>query len=151
MNQTVHWIDLLQWFMGPVESVIGQIGVFNHKIETEDLGMAMLKFKSGAFGTILGTTTHPMDLPARIEVHGSMGTAILENHKATTFAVKGELSPAPYVYAGPKNIAEDMIQVLTQNKPPAVSGAEGRKSIEIVIAIYRSAQSGRPVKLPLGS
>jgi len=150
MNQTVHWVDILQWLMGPVESVVGQIGIFNHKIETEDLGMAMLRFKSGAYGTLLGTTTHPVDLPARIEVHGAKGAAMLENHKAVMFTIKGEPpETAPYVYNGPKNVVEDMIQVLTQGKTPEVGGEEGRKSIEIVIAVYRSAQSGRPVKLPL--
>ena len=150
MNQTVHWVDILQWLMGPVESVVGQTGIFNHKIETEDLGMAMLRFKSGAYGSLLGTTTHPVDLPARIEVHGAKGAAILENHKAVTFSVKGEPPDgAPYVYNGPKSIVEDMVQVLTKGKTPAVSGEEGRKSIEIVIAVYRSAQTGRPVKLPL--
>ena len=150
MNQTVHWVDILQWLMGPVEGVVGQIGVFNHKIETEDLGLAMLRFKSGAYGTLLGTTTHPMDQPARIEVHGALGAAALENHKAVLFTIKGEPpETTPYVYKGPKNVVEDMIQVLTKGKAPEVSGEEGRKSIEIVLAVYRSAQSGRPVRLPL--
>jgi predicted dehydrogenase len=152
MNQSVHWVDILQWLMGPVESVVGQIGIFTHKIETEDLGMAMLKFKNGAHGAILGTTTHPVDLPARIEVHGELGAAILENHKATTFAIKGEPpQTTPYVSTGPKNVVDDMIQALTKGKTPEVPGEEGRKSIEIVIAVYRSAQSGRPVQLPLTS
>lgn len=150
MNQTVHWVDILQWLMGPVESVVGQIGIFNHKIETEDLGMAMLRFRSGAYGAILGTTTHPVDLPARIEVHGVRGAAILENHKATTFAVKGESGEAPpYAYSGPKNVIEDVLAAIGNRTPPRVTGEEGRKSIEIVIAIYRSAKSGKPVELPL--
>jgi len=150
MNQTVHWVDILQWLMGPVQTVIGQIGIFTHKIETEDLGMAMLRFKSGAYGALLGTTTHPIDLPARVEVHGELGAAVLENHKAITFGIKGqEPQTESGLPAGPKNVVEDMILAITQGKTPEVTGEEGRKSIEIVIAVYRSAQSGRPVQLPL--
>jgi predicted dehydrogenase len=152
MNQTVHWVDIMQWLMGPVESVIGQIGIFTHKIETEDLGVAMLRFKSGAYGALLGTTTHPVDLPARVEVHGELGAAILENHKVTTFAIKGEPpQTAPYVHSGPKNVVEDVILAITKSKTPEVPGEEGRKSIEIVISVYRSAQTGQPVRLPLSS
>ena len=150
MNQTVHWVDILQWFMGPVEAVTGQIGIFTHDIETEDLAMAMLRFKNGAFGTLLGTTTYPTDSPTKVEVHGDKGAVVTSNNAIEYWKMEGEDEATDdFVYEGPKNVIEDMIGVITEGKAPRVSGPEGRKSLEIVLAVYESAKKGAQVTLPL--
>ena len=81
INQTVHYVDLLCWCMGPPETVRGRIGVYNHDIETEDLTIAMLHYTSGAEGVIVCTTTFPESQPAGVQIHGTEGGAILAGGK----------------------------------------------------------------------
>jgi len=146
MNQGVHQIDLMQWFMGPVDSVCGHYGVYGHKnCETEDLTAALVKFKNGAVGTILTTTTCPKGKTTMIEIHGLKGV-IGKGPQVWEFV--GE-EPQIEVEPHPKNIVEDAIQVIKYGAQPAVDGYEGRKSVEIILAIYKSSREGRWVKLPL--
>jgi len=151
MNQTVHLIDLLQWYMGPVDSVMGRVGVFAHQIETEDLGAAIIDFKNGAVGTILGTTTCPKDTAFRIEVHGDRGLVIAEgNRLQLSHFLDGEERMEEESLAGrPRNVVEDVIRAIREDGKPLVTGEEGRKSVELILAIYQSSISGRKVKLPL--
>ena len=151
INQTVHQIDLLQWFMGAPEKVWGQIGTMNHQIEAEDLGMAMLTFKNGAMGAILATTTYPYDSPPRMEIHGDKGGVVTEGDQITYWKVEGEGEedngerPLP---KRPQNTIEDMVEAIREDRPPRIDGHEGKKSLEIIKAIYRSAESGKTVELP---
>ena len=158
MNQTVHWADLLQWVMGPVESVLGRFGVFAHDIESEDLTMAMLRFKSGAVGTMLSTTTYPSSLPARLEVHGDKGGVVAVGTEYESWMTKSEFNERPgegnpddfpYEYTGPANVVEEMIGVLRDGKQPVCPGEEGRRSLELVLAIYESGRRGEEITLPL--
>ena len=148
INQTVHQIDQLIWYMGQPKTVWGQIGVFTHDIETEDLGMAMIKFENGAVGTILGTTTFPTSLPPRVEVHGDKGAAIVSGHKVELWEVPDESADDPYENTGPKNIIEDMIQVVRDGGAPRVDGAEAKRSLGLILGVYESAKNGStPVQL----
>jgi len=151
MNQTVHLIDLLQWYMGPADSVTGRVGVFAHQIETEDLGAAIIDFKNGAVGTILGTTTCPKDTAFRIEVHGDRGLVIAEgNRLQLSHFLDGEERMEEESLAGrPRNVVEDVIRAIREDGKPLVTGEEGRKSVELILAIYQSSMSGRKMKLPL--
>jgi predicted dehydrogenase len=160
MNQCVHWIDVLQWFLGDVESVNSQTGIFAHEIETEDLTTSLVRFRNGAFGTILSTTTFPDSRPATVEIHGDRGGAVAVNHEIDYWQHKlsfndetdaQDADDFAFSCDGPANIVEDMIGVVLENKTPAVTGEEGRKSIEIVLSIYESAKRGEPVTLPLCS
>lgn len=160
MNQTVHGVDLLQWFMGPVRSVYGRMGIFAHDIETEDLTVALLRFANGAVGTILSTTTFPVDKITRTEVHGDRGGAILSGAKIEFWMTKASFDEGrreenpqdfPYEYTGPRNVAEEMVRLVRQGGKPIVSGEEARKSLEIILAVYQSARQGREVTLPLAS
>jgi len=151
MNQTVHLIDLLQWYMGPADSVTGRIGVFAHKIETEDLGAAIIDFRNGAVGTVLGTTTCPKDTAFRIEVHGDRGLVITEGNMLhlSHFLDGEERTEEEFLAGKPRNVVEDMIRAIREDGEPLVTGEEGRKSVELVLAIYQSSMSERRVKLPL--
>lgn len=146
-NQTVHHIDILQWFMGDVEEITGYTGIYTHKIETEDIGVALLKFKNGTLGRITGTTTYPKSLPVRVEVHGEKAGVVLEGDRIKKWHQKGETPQWEFEYKGPKNIIEDVISAIKNNTKVMVDGAEGRKSLKIIKAIYKSSELGRPVKL----
>ncbi|MFQ6043879.1 MAG: Gfo/Idh/MocA family protein [Candidatus Poribacteria bacterium] len=147
MNQGVHFVDLLQWFMGPVDSVIGHYGVYGHKnCETEDMTAAIVKFKSGALGTILTTTTYNRKQQlSMIEIHGEKGVI---GRGPDVWEFVGE-EPVVEVPPGPGNVIEDAIRVINEGAAPAVDGYEGRKSVELNLAIYESAKRGTEVKLPL--
>ncbi|MCY3556400.1 MAG: Gfo/Idh/MocA family oxidoreductase [Gemmatimonadetes bacterium] len=147
INQSVHQIDLLGWYMGEVENVQGQIGVFNHDIESEDLGMAMLRFKSGAVGTILGTTTCPVTIPAGVELHGTQGLVITAGNKVAAWHVPDESADDPFPYEGPRNVIEDMVSLIRHGGTPRITGEEAKKSLALILAIYESSRTGQAVSL----
>ncbi len=145
INQTVHQIDLLVWFMGPAKKVWGKMGVFSHKIETEDLGMAMIEFENGAVGTILGTTTYPYDRPPVVEVHGDKAAVVTEGDRIVLW--KPEPDDAGFTYEGPNNVVEDVVEVLRNGGKPRVDGEEGMRSLRLIVAVYESARTGKEVLL----
>lgn len=145
MNQTVHDIDVLLWWLGRPQRVVGLTGIHTHQIETEDLGMALIEFESGAKGRILGTTTYPVSRPVVKEVHGERLGAAIVGERLEWFA-PGGVTPPVEPYEGPANIIEDVVGALRQGRPPLVTGEEGRRSLELVRAIYESAQTGRYVE-----
>jgi UDP-N-acetyl-2-amino-2-deoxyglucuronate dehydrogenase len=152
MNQTVHLIDLLQWFGGPVERVFGQIAVRDHKIETEDVGTAVVRFANGAFGSIVGTTTFPANDVYEFEVHGTKAAAGKGRLIGDYWRSREEGVAEPAAVEGePGNVFEDVVRHLRGGAAVACDGREGRKSVELILAIYKSAAEGRPVKLPLDS
>src|SRR6059058_2733784 len=81
MNQSIHSIDLLQWLMGPVKSVFGFTGTLTHRMETEDVAVAVLRFANGALGTVAATTSAYPGVTTRIEIFGDKGSAIIENDR----------------------------------------------------------------------
>ncbi len=170
MNQGIHSVDLLQWYMGPVESVQATAANIRHKnIEVEDTIVATLNFKNGALGTIeCSTAVFPGTLK-RIEIMGTEGTAILEEDsfikwqfqqeeavdeqirnamKDATASKGGASNPADISFVGHQKQMEDMIRAIETDQEPAINGEEGRKSVEIVRAIYESARTGTRVNLP---
>lgn len=171
MNQSIHAIDLLQWFMGPVESVMAYSATLGHeRIEVEDTAVAALRFKNGALGVIEGSTAVYPGFLKRIEISGVSGSAILEEENLKTwsfaeerggdaaiherFAAKtasggGAADPAAIGYHGHRKQFEEVIAAIKAGKKPLVDGREARKAVEIILAIYRSAETGREVELPL--
>jgi UDP-N-acetyl-2-amino-2-deoxyglucuronate dehydrogenase len=143
INQAVHQIDLLVWFMGSPKKVIGRTGVFSHEIETEDLGMAMIEFENGAVGTILGTTTYPYDRPPIVEIHGDKAAVVTEGDKIVLW--KPEPDDAGFAYDGPRNVVEDIVAVLRHGGKPIVDGEEGKRSLRLILAVYESARTGKEV------
>ncbi len=161
MNQSIHHIDALQWLMGEVDTVYAMTGTLAHDMEAEDVGVAVLRFKNGALGGIEGSTvTYPQNLEGSVAIFGERGslkvggTALnrkviwkidgtLENEKEI---VTGDLVDPPSVYGySHKKVIADMIDAIRNDRQPATHGAEGRKSLAVVEAIYRSAREGKQI------
>ena len=164
INQAIHTIDLLIWIMGPVDYLWAQYGAVFHDIEVEDLAIATLKFKNGAFGSIQASTALYPGFPTRLELYGINGVAILEGEMIQLLHIKGE---EPYSEreakegletwarpeaAPPLNHAasiRDFAQAIINDREPRVTGEEGRRSIEVIKAIHQSGKTCEVVKFPL--
>lgn len=171
MNQAIHNVDLLYWFMGDVAEVIGITDTLAHeRIEVEDVGVAAIRFKNGAIGTIEATTSAFPGLLKKTEIHGTQGSVIVEQddvlmwefEKMTAkdaalkkkFAAKvsgsgGASDPAAISFKGHMEQLKDFIKAIETGGKPVVDGEEGRKSVEIILAIYQSSWTGKRVPLPL--
>ena len=167
MNQSIHAIDLLQWFMGPAERVISATATLGHAgIEVEDTGAAVVQFAGGALGTIEGSTAAWPGFPQRVEVYGTAGSvaSIQDRLEHWTFAAEndgdaavrarhghaeasagGASNPADIGIEGHQAQFEDLVQALQHGRGPAIDGAEACKAVNIVLAIYESARTGQPV------
>lgn len=163
INHAIHYVDLLQWIMGPVEMVSGFTGTLVRKIEVEDTAVACLRFKNGALGVIEACTSPYPGLPAKLEIQGEKGTIITENGNIMYVSIEGEdeyhaqcsdggmggaSSPAVSPVGHARQIA-DMVASINEDRPPMVDGHEGRKAVEIVLAIYESSRTGKTINLPL--
>lgn len=163
MNQGVHTVDLLLWLMGDVERVSAKAITALHDIEVEDTVVVTLEFANGAIGTLeAGTAVYP-GYPRRIELTGSEGTIILEQdciisadlRTPVTDAVgspakntnASATSPVVSDVSGHKRILEDFLGAIETNGSPRCDGPEGRRSVELVQAIYESSRTGQPVTL----
>ncbi|MCC6492233.1 MAG: Gfo/Idh/MocA family oxidoreductase [Pirellulales bacterium] len=173
MNQAIHTVDLLTWLMGPVSELQAYTATLAHqRIEVEDVATATLRFENGALGVIEATTAAYPGYLKRIELHGSEGTAVLEEEdlKAWDFAQRtrgdaaiqrqmatskstggGASDPAAIGHHGHMLQFQDFVDAIRKDRTPAVDGREGRRSVEIILAIYKSALSGKRVQLPLKS
>jgi UDP-N-acetyl-2-amino-2-deoxyglucuronate dehydrogenase len=163
MNQGIHTVDLLLWLMGDVERVYARTLTALHKIETEDTVVATLEFRNGAVGTIeVGTSVYPGYL-RRVEVSGSEGTIIMEHDRIVranlrrpdpTLVVESEgdtnasaSSPIVSDVKGHRRLIEDFLRAIDEDGRPICDGREGRRSVELVEAIYESSLNGAPVRL----
>jgi len=166
MNQCIHGIDLLRWTFGnDVEEVYGQTRQrFHHYLEAEDVGMAVIKFKNGAIATIEGTTNvYPQNLEETLYIFGETGTVKIggkstNNIEVWNFADEGDEDQknkgfeevTSNVYGnGHTSLFADMIDAIKNNRKPYVDAIAGKNALELVLAIYKSQKTGRPVKLPL--
>ncbi len=171
MNQAIHNVDLLYWFMGDVEDVCGITATLAHeRIEVEDTGSAVVRFKNGAIGTLEATTSVFPGLLKKTEIHGTTGSVIVEQDDILLwdFAEKlpedeqirarfgkgnatsgGAADPKAISFVGHQRQFEDFLKAVNQGLDPAVDGHQGRKSVELILAIYQSSWTGQRVKLPL--
>lgn len=150
-NQGVHYVDLLQWFLGPVDSVYGWSGTFAHKIETEDQTMAMLKFKSGAWGMMHTSTCSVPDMGSAIEINGSQGALVWKDKGIQMYHSEVDpntkLEDIPVNPDLPASIFADFVSALTKGTKLQCDGYEGKKSVQIFSAIYESSRTGKEVKV----
>jgi len=171
MNQAIHNVDLLYWLMGDVESVVAHTATLAHaRIEVEDTAVASVRFKNGALGVIQAATSAYPGLSKRIEIHGDRGSARVEQDDITLWDFQEKLpsdnivlasiagrssgnsgasDPRGIAHVGHRDQIADFLQAIDEGRAPFVDGREGRKSVEIIRAIYHSAKEGRAVSLPL--
>jgi len=164
LNQASHHVDLILWFGGPVESVLAKVARLDHDIEVEDTAVALLKFKSGALGVIEATTcTYPHNLEGSLTILGKNGSVKIGGfavNKIETWIFKdirnedqyiqesSTFPPDVYGY-GHRVYLQNVIDTILGRAQPYTDGYEGRKSLEVIMAIYKSAATGKEVKLPL--
>ncbi len=173
MNQAIHQVDLLTWMMGDVTEVAGMTDTIAHeRIEVEDVGVAALRFASGAVGVIEATTSAWPGLLKKTEIHGTQGTVIIEQDSilrwefarrnrrdaairrkfsADSATSGGAADPKAISFKGHQDQLRDFVSAIRDDRPPLVDGIEGRRSVEIILAIYKAAWTGRTVRLPLKS
>ncbi|REK15749.1 MAG: gfo/Idh/MocA family oxidoreductase [Planctomycetota bacterium] len=173
MNQAIHSVDILTWLMGPVVEISAHTGLLAHKrIAVEDTAVATLKFKNGALGVIEASTAAYPGYLKRIEIHGSEGSAAMEEEDvvAWDFAKKargdaavekrmaesistagGASDPSAIGHHGHTEQFRDVLDAIREDRPPAIDGPEGRRSVEIILGIYKAAETGKTIKLPLAS
>ena len=168
MNQGIHYLDLLLWSMGPVDEVTAQFSTQTHQIEVEDAALAVLRFTSGAVGTVVASTAVYPGFAQRLEISGTNGTAVIEDGEivrrelSVDRADPGLVGRAPRVGAPSPAAANpaglgiashaaqlgDLLDAIEKGRPPAVTGEDGRAALAVVCAVYESARNGRPVRLP---
>ena len=168
MNQGVHYVDMIQWIMGGVKSVQARIATLNHNIEVEDSALAIVEYNNGAMGLIQGSTAVYPGLSERLEVHGTLGTVVIESDRAKIWVVK---DPAEQENFGPMvklmqhheipedpstakwNEAhrlqiEDFTESILLDRAPAISGRDALEPLKVILAIYESSKrDGAKVEL----
>jgi UDP-N-acetyl-2-amino-2-deoxyglucuronate dehydrogenase len=168
MNQGIHYVDLLRWTMGPVIEVSAVYATEDHKIEVEDTALAVLRFTSGAVGTIVSSTVVFPGFAQRLEISGTAGTVVVEDGEIARSAFTSD-SPDPGLRgnrllrptsaegaaanAAALDVAShaaqiaDLLTAVEQGREPSVTGRDGRDTLEVVLAVYQSSREGRPVVL----
>ncbi len=164
MNQASHYVDLVQWLVGPVESVVAKTATQARRIEAEDSGAAVLKFRSGALGVIeVNVLTYPRNLEGSITILGEKGSVKIGGtavNKVEHWAfaeyddddklVDSVSTSPPNVYGfGHLGYYQNVLATLRGEGTPDTDGRAGRKSLELILAIYESAKTGETVPLPL--
>jgi UDP-N-acetyl-2-amino-2-deoxyglucuronate dehydrogenase len=162
MNQAVHHIDMLSWFMGNVETVRSMAATRLVEIETEDTGVAIIRYSSGALGVLEATTaTRPRDLEGSISILGEKGTVVIGgffmNELVTwNFEDKQPIDDVVFTQFGKSpsdfgyNLGEYLRGVVASvrgTKPALVDGLEGRKSLELITALYESIETNADVQV----
>ncbi|QNB47017.1 gfo/Idh/MocA family oxidoreductase [Thermanaerosceptrum fracticalcis] len=168
MNQAIHNIDLLQWILGPIDTVSAFTATMLRKIEAPDIGVAILRARNGAYGIVeAANTIYPCNLEETLHVFGERGTAAIggiavnrieawrfsENYIEEEKAILEEReNEPPDVYGfGHRELIKDFIKAIKEDRQPAITGEEGRKALEIILAMFKSSETGLPVRLPLES
>ena len=181
VNQATHQLDLLQWFMGPIDELFGYWSNLNHSyIEVEDTAVAVIKFKNGGVGNIIVSNSQNPALFGKVHVHGDNGASVgvqtdsgamfiagmskiteppvndlwtvkdeknlLEKWKQEDTDFFNKINPMNYFH---ERQIEDFLRAIIKGTKPLIDGKEGRKTVEIFTAIYRSNRDRMPVKFPL--
>lgn len=169
MNQAIHNVDLLLWMMGPVTHVSGLTAMLAHeRIEVEDTAVAAIRFKSGALGVLMATTSVFPGYAKQIAIHGDRGSAVIEQEDVLKwdfepatpedeevkrrFAAKvgasgGAADPKAISHEGHRRQLADFVEAIRQNRAPKVDGREGKRAVDLICAIYESNRNGRVVEL----
>jgi predicted dehydrogenase len=160
MNQAIHSVDLMLWLAGPAREVYGRTATQTHRMEAEDLALALVTFASGAFGTIMASTSIRPGFQPALNVCGEAGAIRLDGATVVHWGVPGIAAPAAQGPAsaaaqGPQLASHehhraqiaDVLAAFAEGRPPAVTGEDGRRAVALVDGVYRSALSNRPVSV----
>ena len=162
MNQGIHGVDLLQYLVGPVTRVSAFCKTQTRPIETEDSAAAALEFACGAVGTLEGSTTCFPGYPRRIEICGEKGSVVLEEDEIVRWDLPEERpetqesvsaaasDPSAIRAEGHERQLANMVRAILGEEPLWVDAKEGKKPVEIILSIYRSSETGRPVEIRKG-
>lgn len=163
-NQASHYVDLMQWLVGPAESVMAKTATQARRIEAEDSGIGIVKFRSGALGVIeVNVLTYPKNLEGSITIMGEKGTVKIggtavnkvEHWQFADYDDDDKLIEAantspPSVYGfGHVGYYRNVLAVLRGEAKPETDGRAGRKSLELILGMYESAKTGREVPIPM--
>jgi UDP-N-acetyl-2-amino-2-deoxyglucuronate dehydrogenase len=163
INQAIHQVDILLWLTGGVAELFGywQLGAL-HKIESEDVVTALLKYSSGATGVIQASTAFWPGYTERIEIHGTKGTAVISGDKLTTWDVENDSGDAPPIERDVASGASDPMAIslapferqftdfgdaIRTGRKPLSSGEDGYRALEVVMSVYESCRNGCVVRL----
>ena len=163
INQAIHQVDVLRWLIGPVKEVFGywQLAAL-HKIESEDVVCALLRYENGASGVIQASTAFWPGYTEHLEIHGTKGTAIISGDRLTTWDVQDDRGePAPVAKDVMSGSSDPMAISLTPferqfrafgeaiqaGRKPPISGEDGYAALEIVLAVYQSCREGQKVTI----
>lgn len=160
MNQGIHGVDLIQYFMGGIKSVMADCRTLLHNIETEDVANAIVEYENGAIGMIQCTTLCKPGYPRTIEIIGEKGTIVLQEDVITEWNVEGceettnekvsgnsSSNPAEIPYCFHKKQIEDLLCAIEEERTPFVDVHEGAKAVEVILAAYKSSREGRKIEL----
>lgn len=162
INQAIHTVDLLRWMMGPLDIAFAMKAALRYpRIEAEDTLVASLRFKNGALGVIEAATSAKPGFKRRLEISGERGAIILDGDAIGSWAIDGDdgegvggeqimdgsANPAAISNEGHRLQIEDMMRAVIEDRAPMIDGREGRKSLEVVVALYESAVSGQAVRV----
>src|SRR5689334_10631838 len=164
MNQASHYVDLIQWLVGPVEGVMAKTATQARRIEAEDSGIGILKFRSGALGVIeVNVLTYPRNLEGSITILGEKGSVkiggtavnrvehwVFAEYDDDDKLVEAANSNPPTVYGfGHQGYYRNVVAVLRRQAKPDTDGRAGRKSLELILGMYESARTGVEVAIPM--
>ena len=163
MNQSIHSIDLLQWYLGPVTRIFGWAKRLVRQIEVEDTAVAVLEFQRGALGVIKGCTSVAPGFARKLGIYGSKGSAEIVGESLVYYDfqspagkvwVKEEedstsSDPMAFPYQNHKRQLQDFLNAVQEGRPPLIDGKEARKSVEIILGIYKASKEATVVELPL--
>ncbi|MCL2772162.1 MAG: Gfo/Idh/MocA family oxidoreductase [Oscillospiraceae bacterium] len=164
MNQAVHTVDLMQWLMGDVYSVTSTMGIYNHKMETEDLTVSIVKFKSGAVATFTSSTCCYPGICTDIQLYGSNGSIEVDGDALKLWKISGgdsfeendmlekygegngaAVALNPTLVLGHAVQVEDIISAVIEDRAPLIVPLEAIKSVRIINAVYESAKTGKEI------
>jgi predicted dehydrogenase len=163
MNQGIHGVDLIRWIMGDVHSVFAYSATLAREIEVEDTAVAVVQYTNGAFGIIEGTTSVSPGQEARFEVHGERGSIVYADSGFKLWSLMDSDETAPDVEpaisssndplnmsaSGHIALVADMIAAIREDRDPLITGEDARRTVEVILAIYESALTGKEVVLPV--
>ena len=143
MNQCIHNIDLLQWMLGgEVERLSSEIDTFIRKIETEDFGAMLIRFKNGAVGIVEGSVcVYPKNLEETLSIFGEKGTVVISGNEIKTWEFEDKKEYDNFMLdqenLGHTPLYEDLIGAINEDREPLVNGQQGKKAIEIILQAYK--------------